>query len=253
MFKINQENINKIEPHNLEKSLDKFYKEIASPNNIIPALGVALTPISLWNPHIGILLQAFLSTINMGVNVFSRKKAEDRLILIIDTIYKIWKKQQAGETNYEAALICPELFRNALIFEDEERVKEHLTFIEALFSSGKMDFDNLTEVLRLISRLSCMEYKTLKLIPHVDTNWNGIFLIKEFKILRETQEDQLTAAFLSLINMNLVVRKLVIRLDGGPELGTINYKDELEYIRLSAYGQLFLKTLDDIKDKHENS
>jgi len=255
MFKKNQDNnnIGKTDPENLEKSLDKFYKELSSPDNIFPALEVALTPISLWNPNVGILLQAFLSTIKIGVNAFSRRKAEDRLRLIIDTIYKIWKKQQAGETNYEAALICPDLLRNALIFEDGERVKEHLILIETLFSSGKMDFDNLTEALRLVNQLSSIEYRILKLIPQVDTNWKDILSIKEFQILYETQKEQLTAVFLSLINMNLVVRKLVIRHDGGPELGTINYKDDLEYIRLSAYGQLFIKTLDDVKTKQDNS
>jgi len=59
----------------------------------------------------------------------------------------------------------------------------------------------------------------------------------------------LTAAFLSLINMNLVVKKLVTKHDGGPELGTINFNDELEYIKLSAYGQLFLETMEEIKEK----
>lgn len=70
---------------------------------------------------------------------------------------------------------------------------------------------------------------------------------EEFCDLYKTQEERLTAAFLSLINMNLIVKKLVIKHDGGPELGTINYNDDIEYIRLSAYGQLFLKSLEKIK------
>ena len=64
-----------------------------------------------------------------------------------------------------------------------------------------------------------------------------------------TNEEQLTAAFLSLINMNLVVRKLSIKYDSGPELGTLNYNDNLEYIRLSPYGKLFIETLEGIKPK----
>lgn len=236
-----------MEENNLGSSLKKFCQEAAKPENILPAFSLVSIPISFWNAQIGLILQTFFSTINMGVNIFSKNKAEKRLVQIIETIYKIWEKQQAGETNYEAALICPELFRNALIFEDEERVKEHLLLIETLFSSGEMDYDSLSEALRLVNQLSCMEYKILKSIPQTDTKWNDILSINEFHTLYETQKEQLTAAFLSLINMNLVVRKLAIRHNGGPELGTINYDDDLEYLRLSAYGQLFLETLETIK------
>jgi len=240
---------NKQEAVKLEKSLKKYYQIAANPVNILQAFEVALAPISLWNSLVGSILQAFLSSLKFGVNVFSQEKAERRLMLIIDVIYKIWKNQQSGQTNYEAALVCPELFRNALIFEDEDRVKEHLILIEALFSSGKMDFDDLAEVLRLVNQLNCIEYKILKLIPPTDTKWADILLINEFRILYETKNEQLTAAFLSLINMNLVVRRLVIRFDVGPELGTIDYNDDSELIRLSPYGQFFLKTLDGIKTK----
>jgi hypothetical protein len=69
----------------------------------------------------------------------------------------------------------------------------------------------------------------------------------EFCDLYKTQEERLTAAFLSLINMNLVVKKLVTKYNSGPEFGTINYNYDGEYIRLSAYGQLFLKSLGEIK------
>jgi hypothetical protein len=249
MSKKSQESkeIEKNKINDLGSTLDKFYQETVNPENIFQALGVALIPISLWNPQIGALLQTFISTMNIGINIHSQRKAEKRLMMIIETIYKIWKKQQDGETNFEAALICPELFRNAIIFEDDERAKEHLILIEALFSSQKMDFDDLAEALRIVNQLSCMEYKILKLIPQTDTKWADLLSRNEFETLFETQEKQLTAAFLSLINMNLVVRKLAIKHDGGPELGTINYNDKLEFIRLSAYGQLFLETLQAIK------
>jgi hypothetical protein len=236
-----------MEENNLGKSLEIFCQEAAKPENVISAFSLVSLPISLWNAQVGLILQTFLSTIKFGTNILSKSKAEKRLMQIIETIYKVWKKQQTGETNYEAALVCPELFRNALIFEDEERVKEHLLLIETLFSSGEMDYDSLSEALRLVNQLSCMEYKILKSIPQTDTKWNDILSINEFHTLYETQKEQLTAAFLSLINMNLVVRKLAIRHNGGPELGTINYDDDLEYLRLSAYGQLFLETLETIK------
>ena len=54
---------------------------------------------------------------------------------IIET-KKNWIRQKAGESNYEAAVICPELFRTALIFEDEDRVKEHLYLIVMIFCSA---------------------------------------------------------------------------------------------------------------------
>jgi len=96
-----------------------------------------------------------------------------------------------------------------------------------------------------------MEYKILKLIPINETKWEDILNKNEFIYIYETQKQHLTAAFLSLINMNLVVRKLAIRHNGGPELGTINFDDDKEYIRLSAYGQLFLITMEEIKARED--
>jgi len=236
-----------MENNNFENALETFRKEVAEPDNILQALDCLLQPLALWNPVLATILLTFSSTIKMGINIFSREKAEKRILQIVKTIEIIQKKQQTSETNYEAALICPELFRNALIFEDEDRVKEHLALIEILFSSGKYDFDKLSEALRLVNQLSSMEYKILKLIPIKETKWEDILNKKEFLLIYETQKQQLTAAFLSLINMNLVVRKLAIRHNSGPELGTINFDDDVEYIRLSAYGQLFLETMEEIK------
>ena len=251
MYKKNKKrkNIIKFEQKNLGKTLEKLYKEIITTKNIFSTIKIALIPISLWNAQVGILLQTFLSTISLGINVDSQKKAEDRLVLIIETIYKIWKIQQSGETNYEAALICPDLFRNALILKDEERVKEHLLLIEKLFTIENNSFNSLAELLKLINQLSGIEYKIMKLIPHVNTEWKNLLSIKELGILFETQKEHFTAAILSLINMNLVVKKLGIRMDGGPELGTIDFKDNIEYIRLSEFGQLFLKTIEEIKNE----
>ena len=237
----------------LEKAIEIFRKEAATPNNIFQAFECFLQSISIWNPGLATVLLTFNSVMKIGVNVLSKRKAEKRIILIVETIEKIHRKQLIGETNYEAALICPELFRNTLIFEDENRVIEHLAFIEVLFNSGKYDFDRIAEALRLVNRLSSMEYKLLKLVPNIETKWGEILQRDEIKNLFETQRQQLTAAFLSLINMNLVVRKLVIRHDGGPELGTINFDGELEYIRLSEYGELFLDTMGEIKKRQENS
>jgi len=233
----------------IKNALQKFKKEATRPDNSFLIIRNGLSFISLWNPLVSTVLQAVLSAVQIGINIDSRNKAERRIISIIEAIERIWRKQQTGETNFEAALICPELFRNALIFEDEDRVKEHLILIEMLFVSDKLNFDNLAEALRLINQLGSMEYKILKLIPLGVTKWKDILEKEEISFLFDTQKPQLTAALLSLINMNLVVRKLVIRHDGGPELGTINFDDDLEYVRLSAYGQLFLETMEGIRSE----
>jgi hypothetical protein len=228
---------------NLQTALVKFKQELSKPDNFIPVMESALAFMTMWNPMLSAILLTLLSTVKIGVNISSREKAERRLSLIINTIEKIIREQQAGKTNYEAALICPELFRSALIIEDEERVKEHLMFIEKLYVCDSYSFDNMAEALRLVSQLSSMEYKLLKLIPYENIFWKDILKINEIKCLFDKQKQQLTAAFLSLIGMNLVVRKLGIRHNGGPELGTINFDDDLEYIRLSDYGRLFLETM----------
>ena len=240
----------KFEISDLENALVNFCKEIScSTDDIFIAFNVVLTPLLLWNPLLGIVLQAFVSIAKIGVNSLSRKKAEKNLLLFSNSLLKILRQQKTGETNYEAALVCPDLIRGLLIIEDEDRVREHLYFIEAIFRSGKMDFDDLAEALRLINQLSSTEYKILKLVPVDNAYWKDMFKIKEFRNLYETQEERLTAALLSLINMNLIVKKLGIKHDGGPELGTINFNNEREYIRLSAYGQLFLNTLEEVKAK----
>jgi hypothetical protein len=60
------------------------------------------------NIQVGFILQTVLSAINLGVNIFSQRKAEKRCFWIIETINRIWKKQQDDKANYEAVLICPE-------------------------------------------------------------------------------------------------------------------------------------------------
>lgn len=236
-----------IENQKISNALEEFRREAAKPDNLFLAVRSGLAFVSLWNPLASSVFQVVLSAVQIGVNIHSRDKAERRIIDIIETIERIWRRQQTGETNYEAALICPELFRNALIIEDEDRVKEHLALIEMLFVSDKFNFDELAETLRLVNQLSSVEYKILKLIPTVETKWKQLLEIKEIGVLFDAQKQRLIAALLSLINMNLVVRKLVIRANGGPELGIIKFDDDHEYIRLSAYGQLFLETMEEIR------
>ena len=237
--------------NNFEKAIELFHED-ALQENILNAFDVLVSAIAIWNPGLAFVFSTFSSVLKIGVNSISRIKAEKNIRRIVDAVKIVYKKLQTGEANYEAVLICPELFRNALIFNDEERVEEHLALIEELFSSGKYDFDRLTETLRLVNQLSSIEYKILKLIPPDNTKWKDILKEETILHLFETQPQRLTAAFLSLIGMNLVVRKLRIQHNAGPELGTIDYDNDVEYIRLSDYGQLFLGIMKEIKARQDS-
>jgi hypothetical protein len=232
---------------NLMGALEECKNSLRKSENIITIIESGIRFISMWNPLVAAIFGVVLSSLKIGININSSRKVHERLDLIIKTIEKIIKKQRDRETNFEAALICPELFRNILIFEDVERVKEHLSFIETLFSSEKMNFDDIAGALRLVNQLSGTEYKILKLIPRNETKWEELLEIKEIYDLYNEKRENLISSFLSLINLNLLVRKLVIRRNGGPELGTINFDDELEYIKLSPYGKLFLETMENVK------
>jgi len=232
---------------NLSSALSAYKDSLKKPENALELLNAGIAFIALWNPILSAILGALTSSLKIGINENSSNKIYERLDLIIQTIEKIIIKQKEGKTNYEAALICPELFRNALIFEDIDRVKEYLLFIELLFSAGKMDFDDIVEALKLVNQLSSIEYKILKLIPKNKTKWKEILAISEVNILYKERNGNLKSAILSLINMNLIVRKLAIRHDGGPEIGNLDFNNDSEYIKLSEYGILFLKTMESIK------
>jgi len=228
-----------------KKSLSKKARDL---QNIVLIADPILQGISLWNPAVGIILNTFVSTIRIGVNESSETKAQERCNLVLQTIENIKKKQASEETNFEAALICPDLFRSAMIFTDTNRAKEHLRLIEKLFSAGRIEFDPLSEALRLVSQLTDNEYKLLKLIPEHNTKWKDLLSIKEIAEKRIQDEHVLKASLLSLINMNLIVRKLEIQMNGGPELGDINFDKELEYVRLSDYGIEFINTIRSLGD-----
>jgi hypothetical protein len=232
---------------NLMIALRNYKNALKKPENVITIIESGSRFISLWNPLLAAIFGTILSSLKIGININSSRKVQERVELIIKTIEKIIMKQKTGETNFEAAIICPDLFRSVLIIENSERAKEHLLLIEALFSSEKMNFDDIAEALRIVNQLNAIEYKILKLIPKDEIKWKDVLIIEEINELYNEKKEILISSFLSLINMNLLVRKLVIRHNGGPELGTINFDDELEYIKLSAYGKLFLETMENIK------
>jgi hypothetical protein len=232
----------------LKIALKKYRQMIITPSNTFLALDAANSFISLWNPLVGAITISMTKTIQLGANIHSCIKANERIKLIIETIEKIIVKQNEGRSNYEASLICPELFRNAMIYEDIDRVKEHLLLIESIFSSGKIDFDEIHEALRIVNQISSIEYKILKLMPLEETQWIRIIENKLIYEIYDKDIEKLTSIFLSLINMNLIIRKTPLRIGVGPEYGIINFHDELELTCLSIKGKLFLETIGRIKN-----
>lgn len=110
--------------NDLMGALKKYKTSLKNPENIIEILESGINFISIWNPLVSVIFGVLLSSLKIGINIDSSIKARERLDWVIKTIEKIIEKQKDGKTNFEAALICPELFRNILIFEDKERVKE---------------------------------------------------------------------------------------------------------------------------------
>ena len=86
-----------------------------APDNMLQAFNSLMPFISLWNHGLAVVLSSFNPAMKIGVNILSRRKAERRIVQIVETIEKIYRLQLSGETNYEVALVCSELFRNVLI------------------------------------------------------------------------------------------------------------------------------------------
>lgn len=225
---------------------EKLKNEIIKPDNLLIIIETAVSFISCWNPMVGIVLLTALSAMKIGINHNSEEKLTRRINLIVETVDKIIERQKCENTNYEAAIICPELFRETLVFTDEERAKEHLRLIEALFQSGNFDFDDISEALRLVRKLSKNEYKLIKLIPETPTKWADFILIKEIEELKNRDELRLKAALLSLMSLNLIVKTTMTTSGAGPTFGEIYFWDSSETIKLSDYGRLLKITLEKI-------
>ena len=115
---------------------EQYLQEIAKPNNLLLIMESAAAFLSIWNPAVGSIIRAVLSTMKFGINAQSGVKAKERIELMMQSIDKIIEKQKEGQSNFEAAIICPQLFRNTLIYSDVERAKEQLKIIEKMFSSS---------------------------------------------------------------------------------------------------------------------
>lgn len=236
----------------LEKKNQKLIRALNA-GDLITAVDALIAVATLWNPAVGAVVATAMASVKIGVSVVSRRKAEIRIKQIAETILRIFENQKRGNTNFEAAIVCPDLFKSALIMTDSDRAKEHLLLIEYLFSSGNFDFDLISEAIRIVGNLTSNEYKLLKLIPRTDTKWQELLEIEEIRSYYEKDADGLEASLLSLQNQSLIVRKLAIRLNGGPELGSIDFNADIEYVRLSKYGKRFLDSLSEVAAAKESS
>jgi hypothetical protein len=194
--------------------------------------------ISVWNPVLGAIIQSVLN----NTKFIHSEKLEERLSQMMESINVIQEQQKNHETNYEAALICPELFKHVLIMEDKERVKELLCLIEKLFSAGKIDFDRILEANRIINSLSDNEYKILKIFPEVLTDWKLVLSEEWLKDLKINNKIELESIIISLTNKNLIEIKTPMRSDTSYGLN-LDFDDKEQKSKLTSYGYKFLMTM----------
>lgn len=224
------------------RNIKKIINIDTSNKSLITNLKNIIIPISLWNPYVAGILKVLVNTYDYIKNEESKNKLDERISLIIVTIKNIFKKIEQGISNYESNLICPELFRQALLTEDIERAKEHLAIAEQLYSSGRINFDPIQEALRIMFSLSDIEYKVLKYLPTTYTTWKTIFKSAVLSELQKSDYDNITNVFISLHNKNLIDVKTPSL---GPALETnpINIHSLKERIKISQHGKIFLDTI----------
>ena len=215
---------------------------IPTKESVLSTLKNLNTGISFWNPGVGMMLQIITNNLEYSYNTESIKKIQERLKMMFETIDSIKEKQKKGESNYEASLLCPDLFRQALLCDDLERAKDLLLLIECLFSAGKIQFDQFQEALRIMSSLAAHEYKILKKIPSEYIIWDKFFEDKDLAEIKKSNLDDLVIAIMNLRNSNLVVIHSIQYMDGIKSI-SINFEDREEKIKLSSYGKRFLETL----------
>lgn len=84
------------------------------------------------------------------MNEQSQIKLEKRLLDLEREIEKINNTLGGGQLNYESFLLAPEIIKEYLITDDEERAKDYIRLVAGMFSSGRIEFDSLKEALNII-------------------------------------------------------------------------------------------------------
>lgn len=197
--------------------------------------------VSLWNPIVGMMIGTVLKSAEYTYNEESENKLKDKIESIIVMIQKIVEDQKTNQTNFEAMIICPDIFKKVLITEDKEKTEYLLHLVQMVFGAGKVDYDEIDEAIRIIGELSINEYKVLKLIPRDPTTWENIFKIEEINSIKETNEEYLKILLRSLLNKGLITVNTPLIFDG--KSGSIRFDHKSETILLSNYGDKFISTL----------
>ena len=214
-------------------------------NSILAVSRNIVGVISLWNPIVRMMIGTILNSAEHSYNEESLKKLEEKIQSIILTVENIVEEQKTNKTNFEAMVICPDLFKKILITEDRDKTEYLLHLVQMIFETGKVDFDEIDEAIRIISDLSLNEYKVLKLIPKDPTTWEDIFKIEEMRNLKESSEEYLQILLMSLLNKGLILVNTPLILDGNS--GSIRFKHGSETICISVYGDKFIKTINSIE------
>ncbi len=202
--------------------------------------------VTAWNPFLGITIQTILNNVKYSINESSAKKFQERLSLMHQSISKIQEAQKTKESNLEAFFLCPELFRQSLIIDDNDRAKELLQFTEKLFTAGKLEFDRISEAMRIISNLSSLEYKILKKVQNNFTSWESFFNDQELLNFKNSYPEDFKFALFYLRNNNLVEIEKPFVMDATNNL-SIDFNDKEEKIKLSYRGKLFLDTFENVE------
>ncbi len=224
--------------------LKRLTKDIDT-NSVLTISQNIVGVISLWNPIVGMMIGAILNSAKYSFNEESKNKLEEKIKSILIAIQSITEDQKTNQTNFEAMIICPDIFKKVLITEDKEKTEYLLHLVQMIFSAGKIDYDEIDEAIRIIGELSISEYKVLQLVPKEPTTWKNLFEIEEINSIKESNEEYLQILLRSLSNKGLIIANTPLILDG--KSGSVRFDQPFETICLSTYGDKFIKTLKDFE------
>lgn len=200
------------------------------------AIDIAIDTIAVFIPVLGPFLKAIASLARNKMNEQSKIKFENRILNLEREIEKINNTLGGGQLNYESFLLAPEIIKEYLITDDEERAKDYIRLLAGMFSSGRIEFDSLKEALNIISSLSKNEYRIFQLLPEDYKTWNEIFTDKPY----QNDKDGWIAALNQLKSKYLIDIKLPLY--PGSVNTEIRFSDE-EEVSLTNYGKRIIETI----------
>ncbi|OQB98789.1 MAG: hypothetical protein BWX81_00217 [Spirochaetes bacterium ADurb.Bin110] len=200
------------------------------------AIDFAIDTIAAFIPVLGPFLKTITSLARIKMNEQSQIKLEKRLLDLEREIEKINNTLGGGQLNYESFLLAPEIIKEYLITDDEERAKDYIRLVAGMFSSGRIEFDSLKEALNIISSLSKNEYRIFQLLPEGYETWNEIFPDKPY----QNDKDGWIAALNKLKSKYLIDIKLPLY--PGSVNTEIRFSDD-EEVSLTNYGKRIIETI----------